>query len=179
VFLALIARKLWLLWSRWEIPNNKDLYFWTERFTPIVRFLPLSFGLVAPLGLLGLALSLRRGRELFALWGFVCAYMVSVAALFCTARYRVPVIAPLLILAAQAFVRCLRALRRGRWKSLHRTATGRPPGLGRTQRGVRPARPIRLGRRCLATRSMARRRGAGKQPGVDSGHLPGGGAAGR
>jgi 4-amino-4-deoxy-L-arabinose transferase-like glycosyltransferase len=115
---TLTLRKLRLFWIRWEISNNQDIYFWTEQFTPFVRWLPVGFWLVGPLGLLGLALCWPRGRELFPLWGFVLVYMVSVVAFFCTARYRVPVIPPLILLGAYAVFWLVKAVRHGRWDAL-------------------------------------------------------------
>jgi tetratricopeptide (TPR) repeat protein len=120
---SLTARKLWLFWGRWEIPNNKDIYFWTERFTPVIRFLPLGFGVIGPLGLLGLVLCGRRRLELFPLWGFILIYMVSVVIFFCTARYRAPVLGPLVILAAYALLSLIRAV----GSALRTTTTWRRP----------------------------------------------------
>ncbi|MCP4592264.1 MAG: tetratricopeptide repeat protein [bacterium] len=115
---ALLARKLWLFWNRTELGNNQVIYFWTERFTPLIRFLPLGFGVVAPLGLLGMALAWRRRGELFPLWGFVVVYMVSVVLFFCTARYRTPILGPLMILGAHGCLGMFDHLRRGRWRRL-------------------------------------------------------------
>ena len=115
-FIALTLRKLRYFWSRWEIPNNKSIYFWSERFTPMVRWLPLGFAVVGTLGLVGLALSLRRAKELFPLWGFVLVYMVSVVMFFCTARYRTPVLAPLILLGVWGVLELVRLMRRDtRW----------------------------------------------------------------
>jgi tetratricopeptide (TPR) repeat protein/4-amino-4-deoxy-L-arabinose transferase-like glycosyltransferase len=118
--LELLGRKLWLFWNGREISNNQDPYFWTERTTPVVRWLPLNFAIVGPLGLLGLVCCWSRKRELFPLWGFVLVYMISVIAFFCTARYRVPVLAPLLILAAAAFFCLFDAVRGRRWGTVAR-----------------------------------------------------------
>ena len=115
-FLKLTIRKLRLFWSRREISNNKNIDFFTRRFTPVVRLLPLRFGWVAPLGILGLALCWRRRGELFPLWGFVLVYMVSVVAFFCTARFRAPVLPVLIILAAFAACQMVSAIIRARWK---------------------------------------------------------------
>ena len=115
-FLKLLGRKLDLFWSHVEIPNNLSIYFWTEQFTPIVRWLPLGFGVVAPLGILGLVCCWRRRAELFPLWGFVLVYMVSVVLFFCPSRYRTPVLPPLILLATWAVFGAVNAARRGRWK---------------------------------------------------------------
>jgi tetratricopeptide (TPR) repeat protein len=117
-FLTLMLHKLRLFWSRWEIPNNKDLYFWTETFTPIVKWLPLKFMVVGPLGLVGLILCWRRAVKLFPLWGFILVYMVSVVLFFCTARYRLPILAPLILLAVHGLFWCFDSFRRASWKGV-------------------------------------------------------------
>jgi len=116
--LRLMVRKLGLFWSRREISNNKGIYFWTEEFTPLVRLLPLGFGLVGPLGVMGLALCWRRRLELFPLWGFVLVYMVSVVLFFCTARFRMPVLPPLILLGVYALFETVAGLRRRRWATV-------------------------------------------------------------
>ncbi len=116
--LRLNLLKLRLFWSKWEIANNKNLYFWTPRFAPMVNWLPLSFGVVGPLGIVGLALCWRRRLELFPLWGFVLVYMVSIVMFFCTARYRLPVVPVLILLATWAVFEAVRAMRGRRWRAV-------------------------------------------------------------
>jgi 4-amino-4-deoxy-L-arabinose transferase-like glycosyltransferase len=116
--LRLNLLKLRLFWSKWEIANNKNLYFWTPLFAPMVNWLPLSFGVVGPLGIVGLALCWRRRLELFPLWGFVLVYMVSIVMFFCTARYRLPVVPVLILLATWAVFEAVRAIRGRRWVAL-------------------------------------------------------------
>ena len=116
--MALTWLKIRLFWSRWEIANNKCLYFWTRHFAPIVKLLPLGFSVVGPLGILGLVLCWRRRVELFPLWGFVLVYMLSIVPFFCTARYRMPVVPLLILLAAHAVFSSVPAARERHWKSL-------------------------------------------------------------
>ncbi len=115
---ALLLKKLSYFWSHWEVSNNQDIYFVTGYYTPLVRYLPLGFWTVGPLGVLGLCLTFRRAKELFPLWGFVLVYMVSVVLFFVTARYRVPVVAVLILLASYSASWLFQALRARRWRSL-------------------------------------------------------------
>ena len=117
-FLSLTILKLRLFWTRWEVSNNKDIYFWSENFTPIVRWLPLGFAVIGPLGILGLILCRNRRAELFPLWGFVVVYMVSVVLFFCTARYRTPILPVLILLAVYAVFEGVRAVSRKRWRAI-------------------------------------------------------------
>ncbi len=101
-WLSLTSRKFRYFWTSTEIHNNQPMSFFAERYGPIVRFLPIGFGLVAPLSLLGLVLCLRRPRRLFPLWGFVVLYGASVVFFFVCTRFRMPVEPILVILACEA-----------------------------------------------------------------------------
>lgn len=117
-FLALTWLKARLFWTSWEISNNKGIYFWSERFAPILSLLPLGFAVVGPLGLLGLVMCVRRRSDTFPLWGFVLVYTASVVLFFCTSRYRVPVLPPLILLAAFAVAELIRDARRRNLRTL-------------------------------------------------------------
>ena len=116
--LGLLFSKLKYFWNGYEFANNKDIYDYTGRYTPIVRYLPLGFGVIAPLGLLGLVLHWPRRRELFPLWGFVVVYTVSVVLFFVSARFRVPVIPLLMVYGAAACVWLVQTAGRRRWRPL-------------------------------------------------------------
>ena len=111
---GLMLRKLRYFWSRSEILNNKNIYFLTDRYTPIIRCLPVGFWLVGPLGLMGMVAAMRSPRML-PLWGFVLVYMISVVLFFVTARFRVPVVAVLALLAAYGVHRAVAAVRERNW----------------------------------------------------------------
>lgn len=117
-FLALTWLKARLFWTSWEISNNKGIYFWSERFAPTLSLLPLGFAVVGPLGLLGLLMSLRRRSDTFPLWGFVLVYTASVVVFFCTSRYRVPVLPPLILLATFAVAELIGHARRRNLRAL-------------------------------------------------------------
>ncbi len=125
--LALTLHKLRLFWTRAELPNNKDMYFWIEQFTPLLGYLPVGFGLVGTLGLVGLILCRRRAAELFPLWGFVLVYMASIVLFFCNARYRLPVVPVLILLGAYAVVRACDAARARQWGFVAALAAGALP----------------------------------------------------
>lgn len=102
-----LAHQLWkarLFWTDYELGNNQDEVFFAERYGPVLRFLPVGFGLVAPLALLGLALRARRGWRELPAWGFVPVYAASVIAFFVCARFRIPIAPFLCIYAAGALV---------------------------------------------------------------------------
>jgi tetratricopeptide (TPR) repeat protein len=115
---ALLLRKLGYFWSHWEIWNNQDMRFVAAYYTPIANYLPLGFWIVGPLGALGVCLSLGRAKRLFPLWGFALIYMIGVVMFFVTSRYRVPVVAVLILLGSYAACWYVQALRGRRWRPL-------------------------------------------------------------
>lgn len=177
-------------WSHWEIPNNQDIYFITQQYTPIARYLPVGYWLIAPLGFLGLIVCIPRSRLFFPLWGIVLAYFLVGVLFFVTARFRVPAAMVLTLLAAQAVCWLVGALRR---RQISRTAAGVlavaamalvvaqiPPGVDRWQiLGHRHAgfRLARQGNAAEAERMLLeaaeRTRGAGLAPDADTWHTLG------
>lgn len=94
----LLLKKLVLFWDRFELANNKDVYYFA-RMSPVYRAVQwLSFGVIAPLALVGMWVS-RRKPVAVLLIAFVLSYMMSVLAFFINARYRLPVVPCLIIFA--------------------------------------------------------------------------------
>jgi len=114
--LALLARKLALFWRDEEIGNNQPIRFTAFHFAPFLRWTPLRFAWLAPLGLIGCCLALRRGP--FPLWSFVPLYGAGVIAFFVCSRFRAPVLPVLAILGAHALVAGWDAWRAGRLAAL-------------------------------------------------------------
>jgi 4-amino-4-deoxy-L-arabinose transferase-like glycosyltransferase/Flp pilus assembly protein TadD len=77
----------------------------------------LHFGIVAPVGVMGIWLTRRRWRELWLLYAVLVGVAGSVAVFYIFARYRIPIVPVLVLFAAAGLVRCLgEPLRgRGRW----------------------------------------------------------------
>jgi len=116
-FLGLTARKLVLFWNHFEIPNHYDMNFVSE-FAPVLRFSPSRFALIAPLGLLGLALAWSDRRRVGLLILFGTVFMVSVVPFFITARYRLAVVPPLLVGAGFSLTWLWRTARARAWRTL-------------------------------------------------------------
>jgi len=86
----LLLKKTYLFFTRFEISNNQDIYlFWKN--SSLIRFLPVGFWIIGPLGLLGIVFSFvnRRARLLSV---FVLLYAASVIFFFVNARFRLPVL---------------------------------------------------------------------------------------
>ena len=106
-FLRLQGKKLYLLLAGNEIPRNQAIYP-ARAWSPVLRvllwkipFLAFPWGILMPLGILGLVVGFRRAPLLG--W-IVVAYGIAVLAFFITARYRMPLV-PLLLLFAMEGVR--------------------------------------------------------------------------
>ena len=105
-YVALQARKSLSFLNGHEEGRNQGIYYWRHysgvlAVTLWKRVIAFPFGVIAPLAVLGLALTLhRRGLDPATL--FVLAYSAGVVAFFPTARYRAPMLPVLLVLAAHA-----------------------------------------------------------------------------
>jgi 4-amino-4-deoxy-L-arabinose transferase-like glycosyltransferase len=116
-FLRLQGIKVLAFLDRWEYPDNWSLYF-VRRFSPILVLPLLSYGVVVPFALLGLAAVARRPRDparvFFAV--LVLVYAASVVAFYIFSRYRFPIVFALIALGAHGAVTlCQDALDR-RWR---------------------------------------------------------------
>ena len=109
--LSLYLLKWALFLRKEELPLNVD-YTLSRDFLPIYRLPFISFGIIAPFGLLGILLALKRKKEILLILLFMLSLALSVTIFFVTARYRMPVV-PFLIICASyglcALVQMLRA----------------------------------------------------------------------
>jgi 4-amino-4-deoxy-L-arabinose transferase-like glycosyltransferase len=116
-WLRLLGRKLLLFWNGTEIPDLPNAFFY-QRAAPILKLLCLPFAVVASLGLVGLVVLARNGRNRSIVFLFVGTGLVSVLLFYVNARYRLPLV-PILMLAAAVFVAwAAREVSRKRWRSL-------------------------------------------------------------
>jgi tetratricopeptide (TPR) repeat protein len=113
-YVRLQLRKLLLFWSPHEIPDNRNYHFF-RRFSLILRLPLLSFTILGPLALLGMALGLRTWRRSLLLYLQVLSSMVSVLLFFVLARYRLPTVPFLILFAAYALDWSLIRCRQRRW----------------------------------------------------------------
>ena len=121
-WLALVGRKFMLFVNGHEIWNNRS-YEVSEQFSWVLRLPLVGFGLVAPLAALGLALSVRRYRELWPIYGVIAATLATALVFFVLSRYRVPAVPALIIFAAYALVWLHDALRARKREFLYALAS--------------------------------------------------------
>jgi tetratricopeptide (TPR) repeat protein len=97
----LALTKFYYFWNRTESPTNLS-YSFARDFSGVLRALPLGFGVVAPLGLLGLGLAGRRRREHLVLHLVLAVTVLTGLFFFVSAEYRMPAVPVLLLFAAHA-----------------------------------------------------------------------------
>ncbi len=100
------GRAVWLLWRKtlgfWhtvELPSDLNYYF-ARDFSPLLRLDLLSFGIFAPLGIMGMVLAWRKYPASRLLTLFVAANFLASLIFFNSSRYRLPVVPVVTIFAA-------------------------------------------------------------------------------
>lgn len=97
-WLALLARKTFLVWNRLEIVDTTSLEAAAESSWLLAGLSRLlHFGVICPLAAAGVWLTRRRWRQLAVLYLVLGAWTVAIAAFFVFARYRLPMV-PILAL---------------------------------------------------------------------------------
>ncbi|MCP4906433.1 MAG: hypothetical protein GY910_15775 [bacterium] len=102
-WLGLEARKFGLFWNAYEVWNNRSFEV-SKDFSWVLRMPLVSFGILAPLGLLGLALTAGRWREFVPIHGAIASYLLSALLFFVLSRYRLPAVVLLIPFAAFAVI---------------------------------------------------------------------------
>jgi tetratricopeptide (TPR) repeat protein len=118
-----LARKVFFFWSVYEIPQIEHLPF-ERQYSWVLRLPTPSFGIVCPLGIVGLVLAVRRRKEAWLLALFALAYPAAIIAFFVVARYRLPMVPALAVFAAYAALWMAAAARERRWRPLAWAAAG-------------------------------------------------------
>jgi 4-amino-4-deoxy-L-arabinose transferase-like glycosyltransferase len=108
--LALLVKKCYLFWNDYDVPNNISLD-WGKAHSRVLRALPLGFGVIGTLGLVGMLLGVRRNREALLLVLAVFTIMFSVVMVFVAGRYRSPMLPALFPFVGLAVVEIARAAR--------------------------------------------------------------------
>ena len=97
IFWKLQGKKFMFFFNSYEWPQNLNIYL-LSKITRTLRFPLFGFGLLVPLGVLGLFLALNK-RSLL-LFFFTLCNILWVIAFFVTSRYRLPAVGCLILFAA-------------------------------------------------------------------------------
>ncbi len=104
-------RRLCWLFNAYEYPSNKDLYHFL-RFSEVLTALSyFHYGIVAPLGLVGIGLALTRkprGTGVIYLAAMVASLALPAILFIVNTRFRLPMVHLLVLFAAYAVVEILR-----------------------------------------------------------------------
>jgi len=128
---TLFLKKTYLFFSGFEIPNNRNIYFFAHltylKFLlfnlPLFRF---PFGLLFPLSLVGIFLFMRRYQtqwlskkkrpHVWLILLYMGVYTFSFILFFVCARYRLPIIPFLIVFATFAILQSVGAIRKKKFK---------------------------------------------------------------
>lgn len=122
-FAALLLMKFSHFWSTYEIPQIEHFGYF-RRYSLPLRGPALTFALIGPLSVVGMALALRRPARWALPLLFVVAYSTSIILFFVLARYRLPVMPALFPFAAYAALEIVRDVRERRWRTLTAAVAG-------------------------------------------------------
>lgn len=101
-YLKLELKKLFFSVNTYEAADTSDVY---TNYLSLSRFPFVTLGIVFPLCVLGIMLSLGQWRRLMLVYLIVGVYFLNQLIFFVTSRYRVPVIPFLIIFCAYAVTR--------------------------------------------------------------------------
>jgi len=96
--IQLSLKKLCMFWQMREESNNKSIHFF-KNYSSLMKLPLISWGLMAPLGLFGILLTITRKGGIRLPISYMLVHMLTVVAFFVNARFRIPV-APLMMLYA-------------------------------------------------------------------------------
>jgi len=116
-FAANLLRKAFFFWSVYEVPQIEHLAF-EKRYSALLRIPSPSFGIICPLGVMGIILAVRRRRSAQLLLLYVLTYSLTIISFFVVARYRLPMVPALMVFAAFTIVWLVRAGVRGQYRKL-------------------------------------------------------------
>lgn len=148
-WLRLTLRKVRLFWLDWELGNNEEVRFVARHFSPLMRVLPVGFGLLAAAAVVGVWVVLQKRRPAFPLLGFTVLFSASVVAYFVNARFRVPLLPALAVLAGVGLIGFWELWIERRWKSVFLTA-----GLASLSLVISFAAPAGMEQRSLSNGHM-------------------------
>jgi len=122
-FAANLLRKAFFFWSVYEVPQIEHLAF-EKRYSGLLRIPSPSFGIVCPLGIMGIILAFRKRKSARLLFLYILTYSVTIISFFVVARYRLPMVPALMVFAAFTITWLVGAGVRGRYRKLVPVAAG-------------------------------------------------------
>ncbi len=118
-WLRLLLRKWKLLWGELEMSDSESIYAYRD-FSPWLKWAGsgFHFGTLLPLAFVGVVLTWRDRRRLWLLYVVLAAYVVGILPFYVMARYRAPMLAVLIPLAAAGMVESIRRIKQKAYRPL-------------------------------------------------------------
>ena len=113
-YIALLGRKFAVAWHWYELSDNANFYYY-RLHSKVLRYLPITFLVLAPLSIIGLLLALPRLRDCWPLLLMAATCMASLLLFHVLGRYRLPLAALLIPFAALTVVRIAEWAWAGQW----------------------------------------------------------------
>lgn len=114
-FARLLWKKFVLFWRGYEIANLLP-YYLIRANSRLLQLPWLNFVLIAPLGIVGMALAIKHWRASFILSSYILVQMATTLIFHALARYRIPVVPVLSIFAAYTLWDIGTRLRAKHWR---------------------------------------------------------------
>jgi 4-amino-4-deoxy-L-arabinose transferase-like glycosyltransferase len=114
-YLRLLWAKFKAIWHWYEIPDNTNFYYY-RLHAPALRWMPLTFSIVAPLALLGFIAAFRHRRRCPPLYFLAVTHMLVMLTFLVSDRFRIPFAAALMPFAGLTLTRLTEHAVSGRWK---------------------------------------------------------------
>ena len=122
-FASNLLRKVFFFWSVYEVPQIEHLPF-EKRYSALLRIPSPSFGVICPLGIVGVILAWRKRRSARLLFLYMLTFSVVIISFFVVARYRLPMVPALMVFAAFAITWLVTAGVGGQYKKLAMACVG-------------------------------------------------------
>lgn len=109
-YIGLLWLKIKTTFFWYEMPNNASFYYF-QQYAGILKGLFVTFYIIAPLGLVGLALALCKHRDTMPLIAMMIVNLAPLLIITAFSRYRVGLMAVMIPLAAFAIIEFLKSIR--------------------------------------------------------------------
>jgi 4-amino-4-deoxy-L-arabinose transferase-like glycosyltransferase len=115
----LMARKMLMVWNRYEVSDAESLYVYRD-YSTVVRLLSQMwhFGILCPLAAVGMIWTRSDWRRLWVYYALIASLACAVALFYVMARYRFPLVPLLIPFAGVGCVKVWEHARLGHWRSL-------------------------------------------------------------
>jgi len=106
-YVELLRRKFDAAWHWYERPDSANLYYY-QLHSPVLRYMPLTFFALGPLGIVGMLLAARRPGRCRYLYLQVFTNLAAMVLFFPVGRFRLPMAAAMIPFGALTVVQVVK-----------------------------------------------------------------------